>query len=354
MEKAHRNPIRSKENGEFEDQIITSITNIPKENTEDGNLVQDDQGQNAPELTCDLCEMVFREISLLEDHLVHIHTDDIETSAPNDAQSGVGVENESKEEEGEDEDMTIVGPSLNLPTDENNDQLDQAQTNEKDGNLIEKEPSIDIENTINDGLETAIIIKEIPEVVAHDEDKEEDTEEHDPQVAAQDTEEHDIISDDLESPSATEYPPNPIPSVETIEEHDPQVAAQDLIKINDQAPNALVQDNIGDISNIIAVQQKIKTYKKQIKEAEEIVALNLAECRKAQQELEEAEKRTKMAGIKENVSNESIPIKIVPIDSITEPLIIDISSDDEENPEPLDLSIRSSNNQPLDLTTKQK
>merc|ERR1712193_93243 len=43
-------------------------------------------------------------------------------------------------------------------------------------------------------------------------------------------------------------------------------------------------------------QQKIKTYKKQIEEAEEIAALNLAKFRKAQQGLEEAEEREKMAG----------------------------------------------------------
>merc|ERR1712001_393744 len=44
------------------------------------------------------------------------------------------------------------------------------------------------------------------------------------------------------------------------------------------------------------LQQKIKTYKKQIEEAEEIAALNLAKYRKAQQELEEAEDRSKAAG----------------------------------------------------------
>merc|ERR1712061_27567 len=43
------------------------------------------------------------------------------------------------------------------------------------------------------------------------------------------------------------------------------------------------------------LQQKIKTYKKQIEEAEEIAALNLAKFRKAQQELEETECRSKMA-----------------------------------------------------------
>merc|ERR1712020_236194 len=41
---------------------------------------------------------------------------------------------------------------------------------------------------------------------------------------------------------------------------------------------------------------RIKTYKKQIEEAEEIAALNLAKFRKAQQDLEEAEERGKMAG----------------------------------------------------------
>jgi myosin heavy chain 6/7 len=43
------------------------------------------------------------------------------------------------------------------------------------------------------------------------------------------------------------------------------------------------------------LQLKIKTYKKQIEEAEEIAALNLAKFRKAQQELEETEERAKMA-----------------------------------------------------------
>ena len=40
----------------------------------------------------------------------------------------------------------------------------------------------------------------------------------------------------------------------------------------------------------------IETYKKQIEEAEKIAALNLAKFRKAQQGLEEAEDREKMAG----------------------------------------------------------
>ena len=43
------------------------------------------------------------------------------------------------------------------------------------------------------------------------------------------------------------------------------------------------------------LQGKVKSYKKQIEEAEEIAALNLAKFRKAQQELEETEERTRMA-----------------------------------------------------------
>merc|ERR1711982_127916 len=54
------------------------------------------------------------------------------------------------------------------------------------------------------------------------------------------------------------------------------------------------QDRMSELAN--KLQQKIKTYKKQIEEAEEIAALNLAKYRKAQQELEEAEERSKMAG----------------------------------------------------------
>jgi len=45
------------------------------------------------------------------------------------------------------------------------------------------------------------------------------------------------------------------------------------------------------------LQSKIKTYKQQIEEAEEIAALNLAKFRKAQQELEEAEERAKLAAL---------------------------------------------------------
>ena len=43
------------------------------------------------------------------------------------------------------------------------------------------------------------------------------------------------------------------------------------------------------------LQAKIKTYKQQIEEAEEIAALNLAKFRKAQQELEETSERAALA-----------------------------------------------------------
>ena len=43
------------------------------------------------------------------------------------------------------------------------------------------------------------------------------------------------------------------------------------------------------------LQAKIKSYKKQIEEAEEIAAINLAKYRKAQQEFEEAEERSRLA-----------------------------------------------------------
>merc|ERR1719464_1567480 len=55
------------------------------------------------------------------------------------------------------------------------------------------------------------------------------------------------------------------------------------------------QDHMSELAN--KLQQKIKTYKTQIEEAEEIAALNLAKYRKAQQELEETEERGKMAGV---------------------------------------------------------
>merc|ERR1712033_59228 len=47
------------------------------------------------------------------------------------------------------------------------------------------------------------------------------------------------------------------------------------------------QDRMSELAS--KLQQKIKTYKKQIEEAEEIAALNLAKFRKAQQELEETD-----------------------------------------------------------------
>merc|ERR1711922_123498 len=52
-------------------------------------------------------------------------------------------------------------------------------------------------------------------------------------------------------------------------------------------------DRMTDLAS--KLQAKIKTYKKQIEEAEEIAALNLAKFRKAQQELEESEERARLA-----------------------------------------------------------
>merc|ERR1711970_21377 len=53
------------------------------------------------------------------------------------------------------------------------------------------------------------------------------------------------------------------------------------------------QDRMSELAG--KLQMKIKTYKQQIEEAEEIAALNPAKFRKAQQELEETEERAKMA-----------------------------------------------------------
>merc|ERR1712186_245703 len=53
------------------------------------------------------------------------------------------------------------------------------------------------------------------------------------------------------------------------------------------------QDRMPELAG--KLQGKIKTYKQQIEEAEEIAALNLAKFRKAQQELEETEERAKLA-----------------------------------------------------------
>merc|ERR1711997_1314314 len=53
------------------------------------------------------------------------------------------------------------------------------------------------------------------------------------------------------------------------------------------------QDRIADL--VEKLQAKIKSYKKQIEEAEEIAAINLAKFRKAQQDLEEAEERSRLA-----------------------------------------------------------
>merc|ERR1711974_447454 len=52
-------------------------------------------------------------------------------------------------------------------------------------------------------------------------------------------------------------------------------------------------DRMGELAT--KLQSKVKTYKQQIEEAEEIAALNLAKFRKAQHELEETDERAKLA-----------------------------------------------------------
>merc|ERR1711878_82299 len=55
------------------------------------------------------------------------------------------------------------------------------------------------------------------------------------------------------------------------------------------------EENKNRITDLVdKLQQKIKSYKKQIEEAEEIAAINLAKFRKAQQDFEEAEERSKI------------------------------------------------------------
>merc|ERR1712183_490364 len=57
-----------------------------------------------------------------------------------------------------------------------------------------------------------------------------------------------------------------------------------------QEENKKNHDRITDL--VEKLQQKIKSYKKQIEDAEEIAAINLAKYRKAQQDFEEAEERS--------------------------------------------------------------
>merc|ERR1712198_213775 len=61
------------------------------------------------------------------------------------------------------------------------------------------------------------------------------------------------------------------------------------------------QDRMSELA--AKLQEKIKTYKRQIEEAEEIAALNLAKFRKAQQELEETDERAKLAEAKLSICN---------------------------------------------------
>jgi len=81
----------------------------------------------------------------------------------------------------------------------------------------------------------------------------------------------------------------------TAEVHKGNTAGERTVKelLFQQEENGKNQDRITDL--VEKLQQKIKSYKKQIEEAEEIAAINLAKFRKAQQDLEEAEERSRMA-----------------------------------------------------------
>ena len=68
--------------------------------------------------------------------------------------------------------------------------------------------------------------------------------------------------------------------------------AQDEDRKNHERMQALIDQ----------LQSKIKSYKKQIEEAEEIAALNLAKYRKSHQELEETEERSRMAEVEMNTN----------------------------------------------------
>merc|ERR1712032_40507 len=68
------------------------------------------------------------------------------------------------------------------------------------------------------------------------------------------------------------------------------------------------QDRMTDLAS--KLQSKIKTYKQQIEEAEEIAALNLAKFRKAQQELEEVEERAKLAALIQASSDQNSDLSV--------------------------------------------
>merc|ERR1712003_188937 len=74
-----------------------------------------------------------------------------------------------------------------------------------------------------------------------------------------------------------------------------QANTSDNMKAFQRAEDRKNQDRMSELAT--KLQAKIKTYKKQIEDAEEIAALNLAKFRKAQQELEETEDRAKLAKI---------------------------------------------------------
>merc|ERR1712192_132137 len=82
----------------------------------------------------------------------------------------------------------------------------------------------------------------------------------------------------------------PLPRCRTRQNRPPSPLREELLF--QQEENKKNQDRITDL--VDKLQQKIKSYKKQIEEAEEIAAINLAKFRKAQQDFEEAEERSKI------------------------------------------------------------
>merc|ERR1711878_20116 len=75
--------------------------------------------------------------------------------------------------------------------------------------------------------------------------------------------------------------------------HTLQAEIDDMLHQAKSSEEKKNQDRMAELAS--KLQGKIKTYKKQIEEAVEIAALNLANFRKAQQELEETEDRARMA-----------------------------------------------------------
>ena len=71
--------------------------------------------------------------------------------------------------------------------------------------------------------------------------------------------------------------------------------------------------NLGRLQDLVdKLQSKVKTYKKQAEEAEEVANVNLSKYRRLQHELEESEERAEMAEnqASNNCKQESLKVKI--------------------------------------------